>query len=118
MGCLNCRDTSTVGNLGCGATSVVGKSSVMEEWPQSETSLVGGASLGEPLPWGEPPRWGNLHGGSLPPGHNPHMCTCAYTCIRVHACVCACSHVFGHVCKLARRLACSIAPYMHVRVHI
>lgn len=111
MGCLNCRDTSTVGNLGCGATSVVGKSSVMEEWPQSETSLVGGASLGEPLPWGEPPRWGNLHGGSLPPGHNPHMCACAYTCICVHACVCL------FTCVRACMQACTQTCLQHCTVH-
>lgn len=117
MGCLNCRDTSAVGNLGCGATSVVGKSSVMEEWPQSETSLVGEPPLGSLC------HGGSLHGGETSmggaslPGTTPtcvRVLTRAYVCMRA----CACSHVFGHVCKLARRLACSIAPYMHVRVHI
>lgn len=75
----------------------------------------GSLPLGEPLPCGEPPRWGNLHGGSLPPGHNPHMCTCAYTCIRVHACVCACSHV----CRSVRACmqACTQTCLQHCTIH-
>lgn len=122
MGCLNCRETSAVGNLCCGATSVLGKSSVMEEWPPSETSLVGGASLSGSLC-----HVGSLHGGETSmggaslPGTTPtcvRVLTRAYVCMRACVPVHMCADVFGHVCKLARRLACSIAPYIHVCVHI
>lgn len=122
MGCLNCRETSTAGNLCCGATSVVGKSSVVEEWPPPETSLVGGASLAGSLRHG-----GSLYGGETSmggaslPGTTPtcvRVLTRAYVCVHVCVPVHVCTDVFRRVCKLARRRACSITPYMHVRVHI
>lgn len=81
--------TSTMGNIHCGRTSMVGGPSLTGELPSWENLCHGGP------PWVTPSFWGNLHHGETfimggPPG-SVCACACAHCCEH--------THVQAHVCS-------------------